>query len=58
VPVTVLVGGESEPRFLAGAEALVTQVPTIRKRILPGLSHLAPLLVPALLAAAILDSAL
>jgi len=56
--VTVLVGGESEPRFLAGAEALVTQVPTIRKRILPGLSHLAPLLVPALLAAAILDSAL
>jgi hypothetical protein len=52
-----MVGGESEPRFLAGAEALAARVPTIRKRILPGLTHLAPLIAPALLAEAILASA-
>jgi pimeloyl-ACP methyl ester carboxylesterase len=56
-PVTVMVGSESEPRFLAGAEALAARVPTIRKRILPGLSHLAPLIAPAVLAEAILASA-
>ncbi len=57
VPVTVVVGSKSEPRFLAGAEALVTRVPALRKRVVTGLSHLAPLLAPALLAGAILDSA-
>jgi pimeloyl-ACP methyl ester carboxylesterase len=57
VPLTVLVGSDSESRFHAGADALVAQVPNVRKRVLPGLRHMAPLLAPALLAQAILDSA-
>jgi pimeloyl-ACP methyl ester carboxylesterase len=56
-PVTVLVGSESEPRFLDGADALVAKVPAIRKRVLPGLSHFAPLSTPVPLAEAILESA-
>jgi len=57
VPVTVLVGSESEPRFRAAADALVARVPVIRMRVLPGLSHFAPLTAPAALAEAILESA-
>jgi pimeloyl-ACP methyl ester carboxylesterase len=56
-PIVVMVGSDSEPRFHAGAEALVAQVPKVRKRVLPGLSHLAPLLAPAELGQAILESA-
>jgi pimeloyl-ACP methyl ester carboxylesterase len=54
VPVTVLVGGESSPQFRAGAERLVAQGPAMRLRVVPGLSHLAPLVAPAPLAEAIL----
>lgn len=55
-PATVMVGSESEPRFLAGAKALAERVPAIRERIVPGLTHLAPLIAPAPLAAAILEA--
>jgi pimeloyl-ACP methyl ester carboxylesterase len=57
VPVTVMVGAESSPQFRAGAEFLVWQQPAIRLRVVPGLSHLAPLIAPAPLAEAILETA-
>ena len=57
VPFTVMVGAESSPQFKAGAELLVAQRPGISIRVVPGLSHLAPLIAPAPLAAAILESA-
>jgi len=56
-PITVMVGGESEPRFHAGADALVARVPRVRKQVVPGLTHLAPLLAPERLAQAILETA-
>jgi len=56
VPVTVLLGSESDPRFRAGAELLVARAP-IRIRVLPGLSHLAPMIAPGPLADAILETA-
>jgi pimeloyl-ACP methyl ester carboxylesterase len=54
VPITVMVGGESSPQFRAGAELLAAQHPATRLRVVPGLSHLAPLIAPAPLAEAIL----
>jgi len=54
VPITVGVGGESSPQFKAGAELLARLHPAIRLRVVPGLSHLAPLIAPAPLAEAIL----
>jgi pimeloyl-ACP methyl ester carboxylesterase len=57
VLITVLVGGESSPQFRAGAELLVSQQPAMRLRVVPGLSHLAPLIAPAPLAEAILETA-
>ena len=54
VPIAVMVGGESSPQFRAGAELLVAQHPASRLRVVPGLSHLAPLIAPAPLAEAIL----
>lgn len=57
VPLTVMVGSESSPQFRAGAELLVAQRPGIRMRVVPGLSHLAPLIAPAPLAQVILDAA-
>jgi pimeloyl-ACP methyl ester carboxylesterase len=57
VPITVMVGGESSPQFRAGAAFLVAQHPGMRMRVVPGLSHLAPLIAPAPLAEAILESA-
>jgi pimeloyl-ACP methyl ester carboxylesterase len=56
VPVTVLIGGESSPQFKAGAERLAASHPGMRLRVVPGLSHLAPLIAPAPLAAAILEA--
>jgi pimeloyl-ACP methyl ester carboxylesterase len=56
VPITVMVGGESSPQFRAGAELLAAQHPAMRLRVVPGLSHLAPLIAPAPLAEAILET--
>jgi hypothetical protein len=49
-----MVGGESSPQFRAGAELLAARHPGMRLRVVPGLSHLAPLVAPAPLAEAIL----
>ena len=56
VPSTVMVGGLSSPQFRAGAEFLIAQHPAMRMRVVPGLSHLAPLIAPAPLAEAILET--
>jgi pimeloyl-ACP methyl ester carboxylesterase len=56
VPITVMVGSESSPQFRAGAELLAAQHPAMRMRVVPGLSHLAPLIAPAPLAEAILQT--
>jgi pimeloyl-ACP methyl ester carboxylesterase len=56
VPITVMVGRESSPQFRAGAELLAAQCPAMRLRVVPGLSHLAPLIAPAPLAEAILQT--
>ena len=57
VPLTVMVGSESSPQFKAGAELLVARRPGTHMRVVPGLSHLAPLIAPAPLAEAIREAA-
>jgi pimeloyl-ACP methyl ester carboxylesterase len=51
MPILVITGGESDPFFFSGADALVSQLPKGKRHILPGQSHgvesavLAPLLI-------------